>query len=145
MDNEEAGRISGTRNIVDAINYFKKNNSAFIITRGSDTSVFFSNGILFTKVLGELPVSKMVSNKIKDDQYRGDTTGCGDNFAGGVIASIATQMHNKVPDYNLKEAVVLGICSGGFTCSYAGGTYFENGAYEKKQKIESLFTAYQYQ
>jgi len=142
MDNEEASRISGQNNIQNTINYFKSRSYSFIITRGSDTTIYHSNGKLFKKISGRLPVSKVVAEKIQNRHYQGDTTGCGDNFVGGVIVSIAKQVQQKKIQLDLKEAVISGICSGGFTCSYNGGTYFEEKNGEKKQKIESLIKAY---
>lgn len=145
MDNEEASKISGFSNIIDVVHFFTKKTSAFIITRGSDSIMFYSNGKSFIKASGELPVSKTVREKIYTKKYRGDTTGCGDNFVGGVIVSIAQQIRNKKKKLNLKEAVISGICSGGYTCSYTGGTYFEEKSGEKKQKIDSLIKAYKNQ
>ena len=145
MDNEEASRISCAPNINDVVHYFKQNVSAFIITRGAESTVFYSNGHLFEDASGNLPVSKIVRDKIKRKEYQGDTTGCGDNFVGGVIVSIAQQMRNKKKKLKLKEAVISGICSGGFACSYNGGTYFEKDFGEKKSKIESLIKAYKNQ
>jgi len=142
MDNEEALRTSGSSNINDAIHYFKQNVSAFIITRGADTTVFYADGEQFEKEYGFLPVSKEISTNIKQKKIQGDTTGCGDNFVGGVIVSIAHQKSNKKRKLMLKEAVISGICSGGFACSYYGGTYFENKPGEKKSKIEWLIKAY---
>lgn len=145
MDNEEALRISGNKDIGIASEYFMEHSSAFIITRGAEKTIFYSNGKFFDKVLDELPVSSLVSNKIKNGDFTGDTTGCGDNFAGGVIAAVATLIQKEAEKCNLKDVVVAGICSGGFACSYTGGTYFEKAPGEKKQQIDSLIKAYQKQ
>lgn len=145
MDNEEALRISGCINIRDAATYFIQKTSCFIITRGPGKIIYYSNGDHFEKDLNELPISERVSTKIKNGEFKGDTTGCGDNFVGGVIASIALQIQQKVAKYNLRNAVITGICSGGFTCSYTGGTYFENISGEKKKQIEQLIKAFQNQ
>ena len=48
---------------------------------------------------------------------------------------------NKI-SVSLKEAVISGVCAGGFACSYYGGTYFEEKTGEKKQKVDSLIKAY---
>ena len=145
MDNEEAMRISGGSNISEMLEFFRKNTSAFIITRGPDTTLFFSKGTLFEKESGELPVSSEVLKNIQTKKYKGDTTGCGDNFVGGVIASIAGQLRQKKKILNLKEVVVSGICSGGFACSYTGGTFFEKKAGEKKNKVDLLVKGYKNQ
>lgn len=145
MDNEEAIRISDGSDISEMLEFFKNNSSAFVITRGSGTTLFFSNGNLFEKESGELPVSQKVSKNIQTKKYKGDTTGCGDNFVGGVIVSIATQLQQKKKKLNLKEAIISGICSGGFACSYTGGTFFENNAGEKKNQVDILMEAYKKQ
>ncbi len=142
MDNEEAKQISGCSTIADIVTYFSAKVNAFIVTRGPETTLFYSNGKLFDNVSNELPVSWKVTQHIQQKIYNGDTTGCGDNFVGGVVASIAGQIHLKQNKLNLEEAVIAGICSGGFACSYNGGTYFEKEPEEKKQKIQALMKAY---
>ena len=145
MDNEEALQISACKTTEAAKKYFKNNCSAFIITRGSENTIYFSNGTIFKQEEGELPVSGRVSESIRKKEYQGDTTGCGDNFVGGVLVSLAMQIQNNLGIYNLKEAVISGICSGGFACSYNGGTYFEKIRGEKKERIQELIKAYQVQ
>ena len=145
MDQEEAKRISGYENVNDIVQFFQKKLSAFIITRGSNSVIFYSSGESFEEESGELPVSREVTKKIENHEFNGDTTGCGDNFVGGVLVSVARQLQSRQKKLNLKEAVISGICSGGFTCSYHGGTYFEDASGEKKQQIEKLISAYQNQ
>jgi sugar/nucleoside kinase (ribokinase family) len=145
MDHEEALKISGKNNVHDAFQFFASVVSAFIITRGAEPVLFYSSGKLFLKEQGILDVSAEVTSNIQDKIYSGDTTGCGDNFAGGVLSSLARQLHddNETPD--LKEAVVWGICSGGYTCSYHGGTYLEKERGEKKKAVDKLITGYRNQ
>jgi len=123
----------------------KINIGALIITNGSNPIRAFSSG-RFLRILDEceLPVSKAVSDQLKKG-HSGDTTGCGDNFAGGVIASLVLQLQagNNQPD--LKEACIWGIVSGGFSCFYMGGTYFEAFPGEKRNKIEPYYEQYQNQ
>ena len=74
---------------------------------------------------------------------RGDTTGCGDNFAGGVIASIATQiMTNPSEMVDLRKAIALGIASGGFTCFYNGGTFYEEYHGQKMGLVQAYYKDY---
>jgi len=91
-----------------------------------------------------MPVSQKVVNKLKNAQG-GDTTGCGDNFVGGVIASVVTQLQNGAKHPDLLEACCRGVVSGGFTCFYLGGTYFEEKAGEKRAKMEPFYDAYRKQ
>ena len=146
MDNEEALKISGKDAIPEVLEFYVSKTNAFVITRGSAPVFCYSSGKLFSPESGELPVSKAVTSKLQSGAIQtGDTTGCGDNFTGGVIASIAEQLLSGKQKLNLREAVVSGICAGGFTCFYAGGTYFEKSAGEKKQEIRKLISAYREQ
>ncbi len=145
-DNEEALKISGEKTVSAAANFFKSKTNAFIITRGSQPVLYYSSGKLFGNESGELPVSETVTSSIKSGAAKsGDTTGCGDNFTGGVIVSVAEQLKKKHQKLNLRDAVVSGICAGGFTCFYSGGTWFEKSDGEKKAEIEKLIAAYKKQ
>jgi sugar/nucleoside kinase (ribokinase family) len=145
-DQEEAFRLSGENSSRAAIRFFQdKMVSSLIITNGSNNILSFSDGRFFNlSGLNEMPVSQQVIAEKKNFEV-GDTTGCGDNFAGGVIASFVTQLHNGIEHPDMKEACCWGVVSGGFACSYLGGTYFENNAGEKKAKIISYYDAYRKQ
>ena len=52
---------------------------------------FLTDVFSLTSELKEMPVSAKVIDELKNPQ-RGDTTGCGDNFVGGVIASVVNQL-----------------------------------------------------
>jgi sugar/nucleoside kinase (ribokinase family) len=144
MDYLEALRLSGTKNIDKACDFFMKNGCAsFIITNGSNDIYAFSDGRLFNqRKLTRLPVSAEVVKTLKLNT-EGDTTGCGDNFAGGVIASLARQSAVQKPD--IVEACSWGVVSGGFSCFYVGGTYTESYANEKLTKLHSLYMNYKKQ
>ena len=73
----------------------------------------------------------------KQKEKGGDTSGCGDNFAGGVIASLVTQFQNNKEKIDLKEACIWGIVSGGFSCFYIGGTYHQKHPGEKLKLIKT--------
>ena len=145
-DKEEANRLSGENNIEAAIQFFKnKGVSALIITNGSKNISVYSNGQFFDSLaLTELPVSLNVIEELKCNKG-GDTTGCGDNFVGGVIASIVNQLQNEVLHPDIEEACRWGIVSGGFACFYMGGTYFEQTAGEKLTKIIPYYEHYNQQ
>ena len=92
MDCEEAMRISGSQTIDQAAAFFNERDVAsFIITNGAKEMYAFSNGSTFQrKELSKLPVSSKVSEDLhKNPDLKRDTTGCGDNFAGAAIASLA--------------------------------------------------------
>ena len=145
-DQEEALRLSGQTNAQAAIRFFmEKQVSALIITNGSKPVSVYSNGQFFEKLaLTQLPVSKKVVDELKSCKS-GDTTGAGDNFVGGVIASIVNQLQGEIQHPNLLEASCWGIISGGYACFYMGGTYFEQKAGEKLSHIKPYYESYQQQ
>ena len=145
-DQEEALRLSGKTTAEAAIRFFmEKQVSALIITNGSNPVLVYSNGQFFQPLaLTGLPVSQEVVDELKNNKS-GDTTGCGDNFVGGVIASIVNQLQGGIQHPDLQEACGWGIVSGGFACFYMGGTYFEQKPGEKLAKIEPYYESYQQQ
>lgn len=146
MDCEEAVKISGQRNIEEAATFFTSSGvSSFIITNGANNIFFWSDGRLFEKTnLAQLPVSEKVTEDLKSNHgIKGDTTGCGDNFVGGIIASLAWQLRNKSKgQFNLIDAVSWGVASGGFSCYTIGGTYLEKIKGEKLEKVGLVYNAY---
>ena len=145
-DYEEALRLSGESDIYGAIRFFRSVRVAsLIITNGSKNIIVYSEGNFFKKLeLTELPVSKEVSLKLKSGSS-GDTTGCGDNFAGGVLASIVMQLNNHVQSPDLMEACCWGVVSGGYNCFYIGGTYLEEYPGEKFEKLKPYYERYKQQ
>ena len=145
-DREEALRLSGEHDPQAAIRFFQdKKVSSLIITNGSKNISTYSDGRFFnTSGLKEMAVSQKVIDELKNAQG-GDTTGCGDNFTGGVIASVVTQLQNGTKHPDLHEACCWGIVSGGFACFYMGGTYFEENIGEKRSRIESYYESYKNQ
>ncbi len=147
-DLEEANRLSGKENINDVIDFFhNKGTGALIITSGTDNVRLFAQGELFQKVdYAEMPISKAVSEDLKAGKGNdGDTTGCGDNFVGGVLHSIVSQMQNSEKPLNIKEAVSWGVVSGGTTTFYMGGMYQEKNPGEKKNMILPYFNLFKEQ
>jgi sugar/nucleoside kinase (ribokinase family) len=145
-DQEEALRLSGEKDPQAAIQFFmEKEVSSLVITNGRKNVLTYSDGHFFsTTGIKDMPVSQRIIEE-KRNSSEGDTTGCGDNFVGGVIASVVTQLQNGIKQPDLEEACCRGIVSGGFTCFYLGGTYFEEKAGEKRAKIEPYYEAYRKQ
>ena len=143
VDQQEALRLSGESTAEAAIRFFRdKKVSALMVTNGAKNISIFSNGQFFEPLsLTELPVSRKVTDELKTNK-EGDTTGCGDNFAGGVIASIVNQMQNGAKFPNLLEAGSWGVVSGGFACFYMGGSYFEQKQGEKLARLKSYYDDY---
>jgi mannitol-1-phosphate 5-dehydrogenase len=146
MDYVEAIRISGQNHLSDAEFFFINSGvSSFIITNGANMISIWSSGGLFEKQnLTQMPVSQKVADLLKmEDESRRDTTGCGDNFAGGIIASLAWQLKTKSKgQFNLIEALSWGVASGGFACFTIGGTYQERMPGEKLLKVQQLQKEY---
>ncbi len=142
MDREEALKLCGQNTIGLAAEYLKSLNvPSFFITNGSGNITVGSNGKFFKETFyGEFPVSASVAEQ---SFRKGDTTGCGDNFAGGIIASIAEQLQfGAAGSLHLQEALSWAVASGGFACSYIGGTFFEQSPKEKRLKISEYQQAY---
>jgi sugar/nucleoside kinase (ribokinase family) len=89
----------------------------------------------------------MIAAEIKlNPALRGDTTGCGDNFVGGIITSLAVQLKNSSKgNFSFTDAISWGVSSGGFCCFTVGGTYLEPFPGEKKQRIQAIQEDYKKQ
>ncbi|MCK5674633.1 MAG: carbohydrate kinase family protein [Spirochaetales bacterium] len=149
-DNEEAQRISGMNSKEDSIVFFaEKGVHSVIITHGAEDLISYSDGTFFKEEgVFTLPVSMSAGNQMRSlpSESAADTTGCGDNFAGGVYASTALQLQDvghKMP--SLKQAASWGIVSGGFAGLYQGGVYYEKKQGEKLEKLKFLFEEYKQQ
>ncbi|MGV8091561.1 MAG: carbohydrate kinase family protein [Mangrovibacterium sp.] len=145
-DHEEALHLSGKPTIDEALKFFREQGTgAVIVTNGSKHIRMFSSGTLFNPVPDtEMPVCEAVSAELKKG-HKGDTTGCGDNFAGGVIASLVSQLQKGSAAFDLAEACIWGIVSGGYTCFYMGGTWFEQFPGEKLGLITPYYEQYKKQ
>jgi sugar/nucleoside kinase (ribokinase family) len=145
-DQEEALRLSGESDISEAVKFLlDKKVSSFIITNGSSDVTIYSDGTFFGLTpVSYLPVSQVIREELKSHKG-GDTTGCGDNFVGGVIASIVNQLTGKANKCDLREACYWGIVSGGYACFYMGGTYFEERPGEKMEWIKPYYDSYKKQ
>ena len=143
-DREEALKLSGKDNIDDALEFFRqKGVGAVIITAGADDVHLWACSDRFLPIEPEtMPVSKALGKAGKDPSRRGDSTGCGDNFAGGIIASIAGQFASGRKNIDLKEACQLGIVSGGFAGLYYGGTWLESEPGEKWSLLQPYYEEY---
>jgi len=146
MDSVEALRISGHNDISEATAYFINSGvSSFIITDGANMIHSWSGGGLFeNQELVKMPVSGKVTDELRmNPDLKGDTTGCGDNFAGGIIASMAWQLKIRSKGrFNLIEALSWGVASGGFSCFTIGGTYIERTPGEKLLKVQEIQKEY---
>ena len=153
VDHEEALRLSGCNDIPASIAFFReKGTGAVLVTNGAENVWLWADSPLFGKVEEQtMPVSAAVRKALKQGK-QGDSTGCGDNFAGGVIGSLARQLDSKEDSncqlsivncqFDLKDACRWGIVSGGFACFYYGGTYIEQKEGEKLAHLQELYNQY---
>ncbi len=147
-DLEEALRLSGKENVEEAIAFFRDNGTgALIVTSGTDNVRMFSQNGLFQNIeYYEMPISKAVSDALKNGKGdEGDTTGCGDNFVGGVLYSVVSQLQSGDKTLDLQEAVSWGVVSGGTTTFYMGGMYQEDIPGEKKGIVKQYYKKYREQ
>lgn len=144
-DREEALRLSSSKTVDDALSFFQKAGvGGVIITHGANPLYYAFNSQLFGTSEGNRPVSEKVREMLaQHPEKAGDTTGCGDNFAGGIIASIAKQlMERPARQIDMDEAIAMGVVSGGYACFYHGGTFHEKQSGEKKELIVPFYNEY---
>lgn len=145
-DLEEALRLTNTETIEDAARaLISYGVGALIITRGALDMLVWSNGPLIRPcALSHMPVSAYMDALMeKDPSMRKDTTGCGDNFMGGVLVSLAKQLGSgKTQGIDMVDLCAWGASSGGFTCTYHGGTFHEQVPGEKAKLLEPVVRAY---
>ncbi|MDP3179376.1 MAG: carbohydrate kinase family protein, partial [Spirochaetaceae bacterium] len=140
MDRDEALRLAGTRDLGLALAFFRASGiGAYLVTRGGESVLAWSGGGRFAP-LGptELPISERALRELSDPEREGDTTGCGDAFAGGALADIAMQLaEGRASGLDLVRATSWGIAGGAFTLSILGGTYIESRPGEKRELVAS--------
>jgi sugar/nucleoside kinase (ribokinase family) len=137
-DAEEARRLSGFDELDECVSKFLAlGTGAVIITDGAKPVRFASGSGRFKQTsLSQLPVSDAPANAGAEALSRPhDTTGCGDNFAGGVIANLARQLAGGADFLDLKLAVIDGIAAGAAAWFYVGGVWIESEAGEKRRMV----------
>ena len=145
-DREEALRLSGARTLEEAVGFFvERGVGALVVTSGPEPIRYYSGGSLFSACSGQLPVSEEIGVRLSCFTGQGDTTGCGDNFAGAVLAGLALQLRTRRSEVDLRSACGLGISCGGFACFYLGGTFHESHPGEKRASVEPIYEAYRHQ
>lgn len=148
-DLEEALRLSGTSSIEQALDFFiNKGTASCVITQGSRPFYYFSNGSLFKKSgPARLPVCAEVETyKEKNPGLVLETTGCGDNFAGGLITSLASQlMENSKGQLDLVQAAEWAAVSGALACFHPGGLDLQQSPTRQRQMFGNWLKAYQKQ
>lgn len=149
-DRDEALKTSGTDKMEDAVAYFlSRGTGTVLITHGARNLVMASSGKLFASLdISSMPVCAAVNEELKaHPKRRGDTTGCGDNFAGGFLANTVEQIAagGRMSKLDLKDACAWAVASGAFTCFITGGTYYEKQPGEKRKLILPYLDSYRRQ
>jgi len=147
VDWDEALKISGKKDFVDASQFFiDMGVKSFIITHGAHDFFIWSNGEFFKEYpLTAFPICVAVDAELAaHPEKRGDTTGCGDNFAGGALTSVVKQLADgkKAGELEITDACAWACASGGFACFTLGGTYHEKAPGEKLSFVKPFQQAY---
>jgi len=153
MDRDEALRLSGAKNLDLAIAAFMASGvGAFAITRGSDPVIAWAGNSTAARFKPLKPTVFPVIDRATaraatnhagfvNPAPIGDTTGCGDSFAGGVIAALAGQLSaGRDGSLDIGEAIGWGIAGGAFTLGILGGCHFEEQPGEKRMAVEAIHT-----
>jgi sugar/nucleoside kinase (ribokinase family) len=148
-DRDEALKTSGCSSPADAAAWFlARGTGAVLITEGAQSiRIAAGKGICRPLESQTLPVCEAVNRDLAaHPERRGDTTGCGDNFAGGIIAGIAEQLAvASRGNIDLREACIPGTAAGGFACFTVGGTFYETYPGEKQERLAPYIAAYREQ
>lgn len=145
MDEEEALCLSGRKNVIDAAAFFTRSGcGAFIITRGREDFLIWARKGLFRECPEtSLPVSRWVNRDLEaHPELKGDTTGCGDNFMGGALVSLALQLEEGEGKPDVKRIAAEGACAGGLALYTKGGCYMESAPGEKAKRLKPIREAY---
>ena len=138
MDKDEALRLAGVRDLGAALAFFQNSGvGAFAVTRGGESVLAWAGVGRFAPMdLHELPVSaRALRERSATLVPVGDTTGCGDAFAGGTIAALALRLAAGPGTLDLVDALSWGIAAGAFTLSFLGGTFYESRPGEKREFV----------
>ena len=144
-DFEEALRLSGTETLDAALDFFMACGvGAVVVTNGArDVAVRIGSSRYVPGIESSYPISRAIADELAAyPERKGDTTGCGDNFVGGMLASVACQLEAGEQEINLEEAIAWGVVSGGLACFQMGGVFFESHSGQKKALMDSYLEAY---
>jgi len=147
MNKSEALHYSGKNDFHEAVNFFKTFPiEGLLITDGVSPTHVYSKGGICLPYEGYIPIAKdIIDDKNKGILPQGDTVGCGDNFVGGVIASIASQLRKGNNQIDLKEACILGNINGALASTINGGLFKEKFLGERKKLVEQYWYKYKKQ
>ena len=142
-DEEEARRLGGRSSVESAAEaLFSRGLKALVVTCGTEDVHLWTRGEIFGERETKIVISR--TNTTDRTATNWDTTGCGDNFCGAVLYSLANQMIEGSPyPFDIVEACRWGVAAGDFACYYIGGTYLEDAPGEKLRFIEKIRERYE--
>ena len=143
-DREEALRLSGESRVGSALDWFVGHGvGAAAVTDGVHDIEFRVSSPRFRKPEAQTSkVCQQVLHDLADNPHlKGDTTGCGDNFAGGLLTSLALQKE-RGKTLDLEEALRWASTCGGLACYHMGGVFHENFPGEKRQRVNELLATW---
>jgi sugar/nucleoside kinase (ribokinase family) len=145
-DREEALRTSGKSGVKEAVSWFLAQGCGAVIVTGGRQPLIFaagnaapgSRGLFKAAGLQSLDVCETINRELAEHpERRGDTTGCGDNFTGQVIAGLGEEIAaGKRSGIDLREIIIPAIAAGGLACFFVGGTYYEKEEGEKRRMLQ---------
>ncbi len=147
VDREEALKISGETTPKAAMDWFlKKGCLGVVVTQGPDEVLLSTRdsqgGRFLQPGRSTMPTCRYADEVVAGLTKKRDTTGCGDNFVGGLIDSLAHQLIENTRALNLEEAVISGIAAGSVALTCLGGVYYEDEPGQKFKAMEAYFGAY---
>jgi sugar/nucleoside kinase (ribokinase family) len=160
-DKDEAVKTSGCSSIGKALQWFlDRGCGGVVITEGArPVHLGAGQGIFSPLTPQTIPVCEGINRELAaHPENRGDTTGCGDNFAGGIIAGLAEQLGTvkrnaegtkklsaEGAQFNLREICIPGIVAGGYACFTLGGVFYETRPGEKQTLLAPFIEEYKAQ
>ena len=154
-DREEALKISGESTPQTAMAWFlNRGCRGVVVTQGADEVLLGiagdgNTGRFHPPGRRAMPTCRYADEVVASLTKKRDTTGCGDNFVGGMIDSLAHQLADQLADtsdageiLNLEEAVISGIAAGSVALTCLGGVYYEDKPGQKFNAMKPYFDAY---
>lgn len=147
VDQEEALRISGASNEQEAMSSFlKRGVGAVLITHGAEPITIASSGRVFDfSGIRSYPIAALHTSLLdKAGKPLGDTTGCGDNFLGGITAGLARFLadgceRGRIPT---DEVLAEGAIAGAVARGTLGGLFRESHPGQKADLLAIMRESY---
>jgi sugar/nucleoside kinase (ribokinase family) len=142
-DREEALRLSGQSSVSTAVAWFRAHGVGAVVVTDGMNDIEAAAGSRFVPLgAGRFPVSRsVVAELAAHPERKGDTTGCGDNFAGGVVTALAQQLEAGRESLDLGEAIAWGAACGGLACFHMGGVFTEERLGQKLARVKACLEA----